>query len=74
MTLRLPSGENLAPPARMRRLETGLRGKEERSGEEEEEGWGGEKREEKWLKCRLGTGRMEGCHAALSVTGLKENR
>lgn len=32
MTLRLPSGENLAPPARIRRLETGRSGKEERGG------------------------------------------
>lgn len=34
----------------------------------------GEKREEESLKCRLVTGRMEGCHDALSVTGLQENQ
>lgn len=27
-------------------------------------GKNGEKRQEKSLKCRLGTGRMEGCHVA----------
>lgn len=48
----------------------------ERGGEEEVErgGKNGEKREEESLKCRLVTGRMEGCHDALSVTGLQENQ
>lgn len=34
MTLRLPSGENLAPPARIRRLRAGRSGEEERRGGE----------------------------------------
>lgn len=46
MTLRLPSGENLAPPARIRRLKTGQSGEEGRGGVMKEErrnaGWDGE--------------------------------
>lgn len=42
LTLRLPSGENLAPPARIRRLETGRSG----GGGEERGGKNGDKRGE----------------------------
>lgn len=46
MTLHLPSGENLAPPARIRRLKTGQSGEEVGGGVMKEErrnaGWDGE--------------------------------